>query len=115
MPEQIQTPSLEVLERLIEDSVLLSSKRKTELLAVLPSLMETQGKELLRILQSEDDILSDLAKSAITRAVEQGDEEFLEELDAFLRNTMKKLRKAEEGTERGEETEQTEHFFDDMP
>lgn len=107
--------SIETIERLIESSVLLSSERKAELLAALPALTEAQGQELLRILQSENNILGDLAKQAITRAVERGDTEFLEELDVFLKRALKRLRKAEEGAERGAETEHMEHLFDETP
>jgi hypothetical protein len=109
------TQTLHTLTRLLTQSVLLSRERREELLTALPSLTETQAHELLRILRSEDDILGDIAKQAITRAVAQGDTEFLEELDAFIHESLRRLRKAEEGAERGTEQERTEHFFDDVP
>lgn len=101
------------LQHLIERSLLLSGKRREALLRVLPSLSQTQGEVLQKILESEDGILQDIAHRAIARAVERGDERFIGDLEAFLTNASKRLRKAEEGATRGEEQESIESLFDE--
>lgn len=103
------------LPHLIARSLLLSTKRRKALLNVLPSLTRTQEEVLQKILESGDGILQDIAHHAIERAVEHGDARFLEELDTFLTGSLKNLRKAEEGAERGEEKQNLEHLFDETP
>lgn len=112
MPTQTQR---EVLERMIESSVLLSEERRGALRKVLPTLKPKQRRELHAILSSEHQILQEIAKCAIERAVAEGDEAFLQELDAFLKHSLKKLRRAEEKAERGEEQENVESLFDETP
>ena len=101
------------LRALIEDSVLLSPKRKSELLTQIESLMEPQAQKLLHILQSEDHVLKKIAEHAIKQAVKNGDEEFLKDLDLFLHDATKSLRKGQEGAERTNEQTNIESMFDD--
>lgn len=103
------------LQHLIARSLLLSTKRRKALLNVLPSLTRTQEEVLQKILESEDGILQDIAHHAIERAVERGDATFLEELNTFLTESLKNLRKAEEGAEQGTESEAIDRLFDETP
>ena len=103
------------LQQQIARSLLLADERKAELLAVLPTLTEEWEGRLEILLAGEEDIVRELTRQAIASAVERKDAAFLEELDLFLHDALKDLRKAEEGAERGEEQGNAEHLFDDVP
>ena len=111
MPTQTPVP----LATLIEESLLLSDERKAELLKVLPTLKPNEEDALRALLASQESIIANIVTHAITKAVAENDSAFLESLDQFLHEAMKRLRKEEERAEQGEEGESVENLFDDAP
>jgi hypothetical protein len=103
------------LQRLIEQSVLLSPEARAQLLTVLPKLNPVQIKQLSSILATEQDVLDDMTRRAVERAAKNGDTKFLDALADVLRVNSKELNKATEGSEQQVEGETLEHFFDDQP
>ena len=103
----------QTIQGLIAQSQLLSAEQKEALLHVLPSLSPEHENRLQEIFREEDVFLSTFTERVLSDALENNDSELLRKLDAFFLVSGRKLRKAEEGTERAEEHEQLEHFFDE--
>lgn len=108
MPTQTPIP----LATLIEESLLLSDERKAELLNALPTLNPNEEDTLRGLLASQESIIEKIVTHAIRKAVAENDSAFLESLDQFLHEAMKRLRHGEEGAEQSTEQEDAEHLFD---
>ena len=96
---------------MIRRSKLLSEDRKDALSRVLPDLNKKQIKELEKILKAEDKMISESAKATIGIAIENKDVDAVRDLDNFLHESERILRKEEEKAERDQEEQDTESMF----
>lgn len=102
------------LQGLVERSRLLTPDRREELLKRLPSLSPAQQEKLQEILDGESDVLAAVADNTLTKAIKNSDAGSLKRLDDFFAGAGKKLRKAEEGINKVEETKELEQLLDDI-
>lgn len=94
-------------------SNLLSPQSKDALLKKLDELPEEKLTALALLLQKEPAVIGEACAHVIAHAVESGDTEWLKTLDTYLKDSAKKLRRAQEGAHDSDDEISLEHFFDD--
>lgn len=98
-------------ERVIRSN-LLSPQRKEALLKKLDELSEEKLSALALLLQKELAVIGEACAHVIAHAVESGDTQWLKTLDVYLKDSAKKLRRAQEGAHDSDDEISLEHFFD---
>ncbi|MEK7563459.1 MAG: hypothetical protein AAB544_03630 [Patescibacteria group bacterium] len=102
----------DMLKGQVLQSNLLSPQRKETLLKKLDELPEEKLSALALLLQKEPAVIGEACAHVIEHAVESGDTEWLMTLDAYLKDSAKKLRRAQEGAHDSDDEIFLEHFFD---
>ena len=102
----------DMLKGQVLQSNLLSPQRKETLLKKLDELPEEKLSALALLLQKEPAVIGEACAHVIEHAVESGDTEWLMTLDAYLKDSAKKLRRAQEGAHDSDDEILLEHFFD---
>jgi len=96
----------------IDRSLLLTDERKSMLRSAIVAWSETDLARLEVILSEEDQVLDSVIHAAIERAVRDNDQAFLQKLGNFLMQSMKRLRKVDEGFEQEESMQHMNSLFD---
>lgn len=99
------------LQKLIGKSELVSDDRKKKLIKLLPTFSDKKLVEVESIVKKTQSAESN-TKDLISWAVTNNETKLLEELDSYVNESMKGLRKADEAFEKAAEEENLEDFFD---
>ena len=103
----------DMLKGQVLQSNLLSPQRKETLLKKSwTNFRRKKLSALALLLQKEPAVIGEACAHVIEHAVESGDTEWLMTLDAYLKDSAKKLRRAQEGAHDSDDEIFLEHFFD---
>ena len=104
--------NIDTVKKGIEESLLLSPERKKSLRALLADLTPEGLTALGNLLLQEPTRIAAAMERVVGHAIADGNTEWLKNLEGYLRDAARSLRRASEGATDNDEANELDHFFD---